>query len=351
MTLKDIAKEANVSISTVSRVINGKGKTAASQEVCDRIWEIVHRTNYIPNGAAQNLRTRKGREEEESAGCVECFLARMPFSEKDQFFSELARSMERQSLSLNYDVKYSFTTRGLSHQSASRELSESEAKGLAILGRCDKQIFSLLRQHFRSICYVGLNSLNGNCDQVICDGMEASRAAVNYLISLGHTRIGYLGEIRDEIRYLGYRNAMIDNKLPTESRYAVNAKLSYKGGYEGAKTLLKASSDISAIFCANDITAIGAMSAIKELGLRVPQDISVIGVDNIEASRYMSPALTTISIPITEMGETAAKVLVDRIRGGHQEPVKVILPFRLEIRESCGKPKESKTSVEQKEVK
>ena len=158
MTLKEIAQEANVSISTVSRVINGKGKEAASQAVRDRIWDIVYQNNYTPNEAAKNLRMKQHKEYEEILGSIECFLARMPFSERDQFFSELAQSMEREALNLHYEVKYSFTMRGIKRHNASRQLSASNSEGIAVLGRCDRQVFSMLDQSFSSICYAGLNN-------------------------------------------------------------------------------------------------------------------------------------------------------------------------------------------------
>lgn len=339
MTQKEIAREANVSVSTVSRVINNKGKNAASQEVRDRIWEIVRRTNYIPNGSAQKLRSGQIAAADEAVGSIECLFARMPFSDKDQFFSELARNVEVEALGLNYVLKYSFTALSLQKNYAAQALAESTAKGVVILGRCDKVTLSMVQRRFKNICYVGLNYFKPEYDQVICDGMEASKAAVNHLISLGHTKIGYIGEAMEEIRYIGYRNAMIEKKLSTESRYVANVLLSYKGGYKGAKSLLGSASDITAVFCANDITAVGAMRAFQESGLSIPKDISIIGVDDIETSKYLAPPLTTIRIPIEEMGRFAAKLLVDRIQGGHRIPIKALLPFHLEVRESCAKPR------------
>lgn len=336
MTLKEIAKEANVSVSTVSRVINNKGNNVASREVQDRIWEIVRRTNYAPNRNAQRLRSKQSSSDL-PLGNIECVFARMPFSDKDQFFSDLARSVEIEALSLNYVLRYSFTSASLQIGSAS-ELSANPAKGVIILGRCDKATLTLLRRRFKNICFAGLNSFRADYDQVVCDGMEASRAAVNYLISLGHKTIGYIGETTEEIRYVGYRNALIENKLPTDRQNVANVLLSYKGGYNGAKKLLANAKGITAIFCANDITAIGAMGAIQECGLSIPGDISVIGVDDIELSQYNHPSLTTISIPIEEMGKISAKILVDRIQGGHRVPLKIQMPFQLKVRESCAKP-------------
>lgn len=341
MTQKDIAKEANVSVSTVSRVINNKGRSAASKEVRERIWEIVRRTNYVPNDSAQKLRTGNVSSGM-SLGSIECFFARTPISAKDQFFSELARSIEVEMLILDHVLKYSFTEMSLKNERIAQSVSDSTASGVIILGRCDKHTLNMLKKNFKHICYVGLNYFRPEYDQVICDGMEASRAAVNYLIELGHTKIGYIGEAMEENRYIGYRNAMIENRLTTDSRYVANVKLSYESGYNGAKRLLANASDITAVFCANDITAVGAMRAFQESGLSIPRDISVIGVDDIESSKYLAPPLTTIHIPIEEMGKMAAKLLIDRTKGGHKTPVKMTLPFHLELRESCARPRRHK---------
>lgn len=339
MTQKDIAREANVSVSTVSRVINNKGGNVASKEVRDRIWEIVRRTNYIPNDHAQKLRSGTVSEGNETPGSIECLFARTPFAAKDQFFSELARSVEVEALLMNYVLAYSFNAAALKNGSAMYSASDGGASGVVILGRCDKSTIAAIKKSIRNICCVGLNYFKPEYDQVICDGMEASKAAVNYLISLGHKKIGYIGEAMDEIRYVGYRNAMIENQLTTESRYVANVLQSYEGGYKGAKKLVACASDITAVFCANDITAVGAMKAFRDSGLSIPKDISVIGVDDIESSKYLAPPLTTIHIPIEEMGKFAAKILIDRIRGGHRTPVKLILPFHLEARDSCARLK------------
>ena len=101
---------------------------------------------------------------------------------------------------------------------------------------------------------------------------------------------------------------------------------------------MEAKSDITAIFCANDNTAIGAIKAIREKGYRIPEDISIIGVDDIETSQYISPMLTTVHIPMEEMGQLAAKILIDRINGGHRIPLKTLLPFYIAKRDTCAKP-------------
>lgn len=344
MTLKEIAESVGVSVSTVSRVINGKGKNVASKEVQDKIWEIVRSTNYVPNQAAQMLKNKKDSNAYCQSGTVECLLARTSFEEKDQFFSELARSVEIEALANNLVLQYNFNISDIRNANPIDAIRAQNALGLMILGRCSQYVLSAIKPYFKSICYCGLNYLKGDYDQIICDGLEASKAAVEYLIKLGHTNIGYIGETKDEIRYIGYRRAMIEHNLSTSLKRVANYRLSYQGGYDGAKSLIESHSDITAVFCANDATAIGAIRAFQENGFSIPNDISIIGVDDLDLSSYITPSLTTIRIPVKEMGEIAIKILLDRINGGHKIPLKILLPFQLKERNSTA-PAKSKSKT------
>lgn len=211
--------------------------------------------------------------------------------------------------------------------------------GVAILGRCNKQLLSFLKKHFNYVIYTGLNSLNAKYDQVLCEGHLTSEHAVEYLIGLGHTRIAYVGETQNEERYVGYCSTLRKHKLPVQSDFISNVMLCSEGGYRGTKALLKRTRDITAVFAPNDLTAIGVMCAIQEEGLRIPADISVISIDDIDMAQYLSPMLTTVHVPLDEMGKMAAKTLIDRIQGGHHLPMKISMPFYLAVRESCGPPR------------
>lgn len=338
MTLKEIAQEAGVSISTVSRVINQSNSGAASKEVQNRIWEIVRRTGYTPNSNARNLKTKANTDVPEPSHSIACLFARNPDSTTDPFFSQLARSIEKESFKQNYIVKYSFTSIDIRHPSTFHLISNNQVDGVVILGRCTKQLLSFLKKHFNYVIYTGLNSLNARYDQVLCEGLLASEAAVEYLFKLGHREIAYIGETENEERYIGYVSALQKHNLPIHSEYISNITLSSEGGYCGAKALLERTRSMTAVFCPNDLTAIGAMRALQEAGLRIPEDISIISIDDIDMAQYLSPMLTTIHVPLEEMGQTAAKILIDRIQGGHRLPMKISLPFYLAARESCGPP-------------
>ena len=122
---------------------------------------------------------------------------------------------------------------------------------------------------------------------------------------------------------------------------AVDAPFSPAGGYSAVHHLLQDGKEFTAILCANDLLAVGALKALKEHRLRVPKDVSLIGINDMETSRYLDPMLTTVAIPMHEMGQHVAKMLIDRIQGGHTAPVKLILPSTLICRESCAAVKET----------
>jgi len=338
MTLKEIAAEAGVSISTVSRVINQKNTKAASKDVQDRIWEIVRRTNYIPNSMARNLKLGKDAAYEDiEPKSIACIFARTDNAISDPFFSQLAKSIEQESFRNNYFVKYSFSAIDINNPRTSKSISDIQVDGVVILGRYDKQLLKFFTSHYQNVVYTGLNPGGDKYDQVVCDGYEAAMTAITYLTKLGHKNIGYIGEQTNEIRFSAYKDALSKQGLTFKQANAANVKLSSEGGYTGANILLDRNTDITAIFCANDKTAIGAMHALKERNLRIPSDISIISIDDIDTAQYLSPMLTTVHIPVEDLGKMTAKILIDRICGGHKLPMKTVLPFYIVKRESCGK--------------
>lgn len=333
MTLKDIAKEAGVSISTVSRIINGNSSNAASKEMQDKIWSIARAGGYVPNTSAQALK-QKNRENVPHHS-IACVYARAQDAQNDAFFSTLTRSIEQEALKEGYIVKYSFSTFDIHNPATQNQIINNEVDGAAILGRCDKETLKFMKKYFHKIIYVGLNPLDAEYDQVICDGNAVASDAVSHLFAQGHTQIGYIGETKNEIRYEAYCNTLKKNHINFNKNIVTNVSGSSEAGYQGAKRILERSSDVTAFFCMNDITAIGAIRAIHECGYRIPDDISVISMDDIEIAQYVSPMLTTMHIPIEEMGKMTAKILIDRIRNGHTLPLKMSLPYYMAKRESC----------------
>ena len=174
MTLKEIAQEAGVSISTVSRVINQGNSNVASKEVQDRIWEIVRRTGYIPNSNARNLKNGMTSVTIEPSRSIACLFARTPDAITDPFFSHLAHSIEKEAFKQNYILKYSFTSIDIQDPTTFHLITNNQVDGVAVLGRCDKPMLSFLKKYFNYVIYAGLNSLNAKYDQVLCESLQAT---------------------------------------------------------------------------------------------------------------------------------------------------------------------------------
>jgi len=339
MKLKDIAKEVGVSISTVSRVINHKGANVASKEIQDKIWDIVQKSGYTPNLDAQNLRkSSHDHSSDKNNNTFACIFARSNDLATDSFFVDLGKAIEYEAYKYNYFLKYSFLAKDINDGYFNQVINSHSVSGLIIMGRFDKDKMKSVTETHKHVVYVGLNPFPTKHDLIFCDGYKASMTAIDYLYKLGHRKIAYIGERMKENRYRGYIDGLAKYNLPQDSKNVVTVKLSAEGGYYGASALLARNVDITAIFCANDATAVGTIKALKENNLKVPQDISVMGIDDIELAQFVSPMLTTIHIPIEELGRHAVKTLIDRISHGHNLPVKLELPFRISVRDSCGKP-------------
>ncbi len=338
MTLKDIAKIAGVSISTVSRVINSPDNSFATEQVRDRIWNIVKETGYIPNQSAKDLKTKSNDQYTAHSKTIACIFGRTKTPADNPFFAQIARAIEQQALNFGFVLSSSYSIFDINDPSVFQRITSLKADGAIILGRFEGNTRSFFENNYKNLVYTGLNSIDAEWDQVICDGYAASITALEHLIHNGHRRIAYVGETENEIRYMAYKDMLRCKNIPFEASLVGSCPLNGAGGYAGAERLLKKAAPApTAVFCANDITAIGAVRRILESGLRIPQDISVVSIDNIDVAQYVSPMLTTVGIPKDELGKMATRMLVDRINKGHHLPMKLLLPHKLIIRESTGK--------------
>jgi LacI family transcriptional regulator len=336
MKLKDIAQQAGVSISTVSRVLRSPDTNAASKEVRDRIWKIVRETGYLPNETARALKSGKEAQQTQTAQSIYCLIATSPEEQKDDaFYTRLITSIEYEALKSKYILEYTFSAPDLSSESTLQRLKENRASGLIIIGRFQPELLNQIRQYFKHVVYTGLNTINAPCDQVICDGYQAVCDMVQYFYKHGHREIAYIGASPD-VRLNGYLDSLAALDLPRQDSLIIDDIIpSMNGGYRSMTKLINGALPFSAVCCANDTTAIGALRACKDLNVRVPDDISIMGMNDIETIQYVSPMLSSISVPLEEMGRMTVKLLIDRISGGHRLPVRSYLPYYIVERESC----------------
>jgi DNA-binding LacI/PurR family transcriptional regulator len=348
MTLKEVAEKAGVSISTASRVINGKSTKTASPQVKQRILRVAEELGYAPNRSAQALKLGEDAVEvlkgKRSIGCI---FGRVMSSVEDPFFSRIAKAVEKEIAKHGCVMKYSFSASDIESEEELRKLLEGfRLDGAVILGRLNRNFYSMIRDSYPHVVYTGLNSISPDFDQVICDGYSAALTAVHYLYTIGHRKIGYVGEKSNEDRFKGYFDALSELELEYDKDIVIQTRLSSDSGYSAVSKLLgEGCIDASALFCANDATAIGVAKALKDKGLRVPEDVSVIGIDDIDISRYMSPSLSTVHIPLEEMGRATGRLLMDRLENGSGLPMKIELPYTLIRRESCKDIKPANRSI------
>lgn len=333
VTIKDIARLAGVSPATVSRVLNDPTNSFARPETRNRVWRIVEEYNFIPNSAAQILKSGSCCRAEYT---LACFISHTRNEQENPFFSRLTRSLEQATLQYGFSIPFYFTNFIAGDPKQTEYIQSLKLDGAICIGRFqDEKTMMLLKKRFRNLIYIGLAQADISIDQVICDGYSAAECAMEYLTQCGHRQIAYVGAGHNELRFLAYKAVMRAHQLPTSPAMISFCEYDGRSGYQAAERLIHRDSVCpTAIFCANDSTAIAVLHGLHNQGLRVPEDISVISVDDIDAASMLTPALTTVHVPKTEMGQVAIEVLDSRIRHHRKIPIKVELPYHLVLRET-----------------
>jgi DNA-binding LacI/PurR family transcriptional regulator len=338
-TLSDIAATVGVAPMTVSRVLNQNGYV--SNETRNKVLSVVKEMNYRRNGLARSLK----RQKTETIGLVLGDISN-PYS------TELARAVRETAAVNNYNLFICISEHSAEEDTAAFEsLTSHSVDGLIVATRAndagDEYLKSIVENNV-PVVIIGRDFYHKNIDYISADNLEGGFLATQHLIDLGHKRIGFIGAIYDKDtklkRLQGYFNALekhgieIDERLVTgrrEARSGVPGYSTEEIGYEGMKRLLSLPNRPTAVFARNDFTAIGAMTAIKESNLQIPQDVAIIGFDDIPLAVHMSPSLSTVRQPMHLQGQIAAELLLKRI-----ESVEVIqreeriLNCELIIRES-----------------
>ena len=186
--------------------------------------------------------------------------------------------------------------------------------------------------------HITLNQMEIPRDHILCDGWHAAELALRHLYDAGHRTIGYVGETEREIRYRSYRGFLLEMGLTPGPIFPT--PMTPAGGHRAVERILAARSRPTALFCANDATALGVLRGLAEAGVRVPEQISVASIDNIPEAEQTRPLLTTVRVPFRDLGGFAVKTLLDRIDRGHTVPVSIFMPCELVVRRSVAPPPE-----------
>ncbi len=345
MSIKEIAKQVGASPSTVSRVLNNPDYKCQTPGLRDKIWKAAIQQNYVPNEAARNLKTGTGNAESK-VYYVNVLMTRMDSSQSDPFFTELLRVVESEihkNMCILSKVWYmpEFSNDRKCKSLDLREMirnmyAEVEGKcdGLVVIGRCNKNVLEILDTYYRAIVSVNRNSSTYEVDEILCDGYKIATLAVEYLISLGHKNIAYVGECHNESRYKGYLDTLQKHDIDIDPEYIINTKQTEANGFECMRRLIEEEIYPTGIYCGNDITAIGMLKYLNKYKNRYYTP-SIIGSDDIDEAQNTQPMLSTVHLPKNEMGKFAMYLLLDRLKGGHSSIVRMSMDGRLMARGSC----------------
>ncbi len=343
-TIKDVARVAGVSVATVSRVLNGSAPVL--EPTRRRILQAARELRFIPNASARSLSTRRTA----ALGVVLPDL-------HGEFFSELLRGVDRMAQQYERHLLVSSSHHDSRGIAAALRAMHGRVDGLIVMAP-DVPADALAEALPPGLpvvllnCAAGFDAVGSALDLVevlAVDNCGGAAAMVRHLAAVGHERIAFIaGAAHNEDareRRRGYCAAMQHAGLAIPASYQPRGDFTEEGGWRATQALLAESSRPSAIFAANDMMALGALRALRETGLRVPDDVAVVGFDNIPTAQYVSPSLTTIAVDVDALGARAAELLlrtmgehdraadaVGSVRLGHRE----VLPTTLVVRASCG---------------
>ncbi|WP_116474832.1 substrate-binding domain-containing protein [Zobellella maritima] len=331
-TIKDVAALAGVSISTVSHVMNGTRKVSDSARL--RVEEAVSRLHYAPNSVARSLKVNNTR----TIGMVVTTSAH-------PFFAEVVQAVEDLCFELGYSLILCNTEnqpeRQLMHV---RMLMEKRVDGLLIICTDTPPALQTLLQNHSQLPLVMLDwSRESSFADIIHDNAQiGGYLAGQYLVAQGHRRFacitGHLTKGTSQLRLEGFKKALAEASLELPASAIVEGDFESESGYQGMQRLLQQKFPVTAVFAFSDTMAFGAICAITQAGFRVPQDISVLGYDDVNMARFTNPPLTTISHPKRTLGRWALELLLKRIKDKDHRQAQLELTPRLVVRDSVCPP-------------
>lgn len=340
--LEDVAREAGVSVVTVSRVLNGRYPEKVSAETRQRVLETVERLNYRPNINARGL--LKGK-----TNLIGVFIYRI----ENSFFGDILQGIQDAAMQAGLSMLvYTSESQCEQDKFILNELYARQVDGIIYTPSPWPENVQEIIDAGVPVVQLGFAHNRVRAPYVAVDHFLGAYMATEHLIRLGHTRIAHLAakpsfDTHGMNRLLGYQMALRDYGIKFEDRLVVNSNYSWMDGYTATKELLAKADDVTAIFACSDYAAVGAMRALHEAGLVVPDDIAIVGYDDLSFSAWLPTPLTTIAQPKQEIGVAAVNSLLALMQGDNVSNT-TFYP-ELVVRESCGAKKQEKAHTATKE--
>jgi LacI family transcriptional regulator len=330
ITIKDVARVSGVSYATVSRVLTGY--EFVKEATRRRVMEAAEDLGYVANLHARSLVGGRSR-----------IIGLLVPNLDNGYVGTITQGIDRELARANFDLML-YTT----HRHPGKEtfyvsaITNGLTEGLLLIAPIVPTIYleALRKQDFP---YVLIDQADAteNSSVVEATNWQGAYEATRYLTQLGHTRIAFIKgspAVRSAAdRLEGYKASLVDSGIPVMEELVIDGDYQQQTGYESAKRLLQRLQPLpTAIFAANDLAAFGAMDAAREYGLSIPNDISIIGFDDIPQASFVYPKLTTVRQPLEKMGQVAVKILLEQIEDQSRPPQRIALATQLIIRDSCG---------------
>lgn len=330
-TIKDVAEKAGVSIATVSLVINKNPRI--SPVTTKKVLRAIKHLNYFPTKSARDLVSKK-------TGNIGFILTDDHFLRTEPFYTKIFLGAEFEAREGEYYILLTTVKSNSNHSyPLPRFILEKNVDGIIVAGKIPHQLIEKLCEINMPTVFVDFVSDNNQCQLVLIDNVQGGILATEHLIQLGHKNIAFIGgdiehpSISDRLN--GYKIALDKANIEVNKDLIITSAIypDRQSGYNSAKKLIERTKKVSAIFACNDAMAIGIMHFLKEKKIKIPDEISIVGFDDVEADQLLDPPLTTIRVPKLELGAEALRMLLSGIKA-NSKPKKVLIPVELIIRKS-----------------
>lgn len=326
-TIRDVARAASVSVATVSRALNDSGPV--HDDTRQRVYDAAENLRFTPHGAARSLITSR-------TSTLGVLLPDL----YGEFFSEIIRGIDRGAQRAGYQLLLSSARNARDEIHGAFRAMYGRVDGLILMAP-DVELAEMFAERRDGTPIVFINSpvTSEDARLITIDNHGGAYQMVTHLLQKGHERIAIIqgaGRNHDAAERLrGYRDALDHNGVARDAKWELHGDFSEAAGYRAARAMLKLEPRPTAVFAANDAMAIGALSALREEGVVVPHDVAVAGFDDIPIARYVSPPLSSVHVPIAQLGERAMELLLGAIaEPGEGDGRRVVLPTTLVIRKS-----------------
>lgn len=334
VTMQDIANETGLSLAAVSYVLNGK--EGVSEERRALVMDTVKKLGYVSNYAARSLAMNSSKL---IGVCSPQTEAGNKLMFDNPFYSELMNNIEYECRQRGYHVIISGTDIDESYMNLAQKRS---LDGIIIIGSYSEEFYKEFQNSNFPVVLIDTYFDSNEFNNVRIDDEEGGYIAAKYLLEHGHKKIAFVsGQITDcgvtQRRFEGYKRALKEFNIAFDENNVYPSSVSFESGRQQAKVIAEQNKDITAIMCTADVIAVGASKQLSDMGVKIPDEISIIGFDNLKISKYTSPSITTVSQNIEEKGKIAVEMILNQIENDGEMGKTYVLPVKIVERKSVKK--------------